>query len=274
MKKTAHLFGALLLLVATTFSCQQSDSVTVDKTVPGSVLSQLTGLGFDVNNKPPFKFESGYLVEGDIYLTDQDLAEMKAADKVPQAEQYSTNNLVKGTPRNIKVYMSSTTFGSTYIAALDVAIARYNAQHLALTFTRVTSSTGANMKYTTLARSDERSGVLGSSGFPSSSGNPYGTIQLSRILVSTYGLSVNGIATIMAHEMGHCIGFRHTDYFNRAISCGGSTSNETAGSDGANHIAGTPTGATLSAKSWMLACTDGGDRPFNADDQVALNVLY
>jgi len=275
MKKTTHLFGVLLLFVATTFSCQQSDSnVTLDTRVPQSVLSQLTSLGFDVNNQAPFRFQDGYLVEGDIYLTNQDLAEMKAGTRVPQAEQYSTNNLVKGTPRNIKVYMSSTTFGASYIAALDVAIARYNAQNLTLTFTRVTSSTGANMKFTTLARSDERSGVLGSSGFPTSSGNPYGTIQLSRILISTYGLSKNGIATIIAHEMGHCIGFRHTDYFNRAISCGGSPYNETAGTDGANHIAGTPTGATEAAQSWMLACTDGGDRPFNADDQVALNVLY
>jgi hypothetical protein len=41
--------------------------------------------------------------------------------------------------------------------------------------------------------------VLGSGGFPTSSGNPYGAIQLSGILQSTYGLSANGIATIIAH---------------------------------------------------------------------------
>jgi hypothetical protein len=125
-----------------------------------------------------------------------------------------------------------------------------------------------------LSKRDENRGVLGSAGFPTSGGNPYSQIAMSGILQSTYGLGVNGIATIMAHEMGHCIGFRHTDYFNRAISCGGSTSNEGDGGVGAVHIPGTPTGATAAAKSWMLACTDGSNRPFNNDDKTALNALY
>ena len=74
--------------------------------------------------------------------------------------------------------------------------------------------------------------------------------------------------------MGHCIGFRHTDYFDRSISCGGAPSNEGSAGVGANHIPGTPTGATLADLSWMLACTDGGNRPFNNDDQTALDYLY
>lgn len=97
---------------------------------------------------------------------------------------------------------------------------------------------------------------------------------MSGVLESSYGLSTNGIASIIAHEMGHCIGFRHTDYFDRSISCGGGTSNEGDGGVGANHIPGTPTGASLNAQSWMLSCTDGSDRPFNNDDQTALDYLY
>ena len=97
---------------------------------------------------------------------------------------------------------------------------------------------------------------------------------MSGVLESTYHLTVNGIATIMAHEMGHCIGFRHTDYYNRAISCGGSVSDEGASTVGANLIPGTPSTATLAAQSWMLACTDGSNRFFNSDDKTALNFLY
>lgn len=115
---------------------------------------------------------------------------------------------------------------------------------------------------------------MGSAGFPTSSGDPYGTIKMSGILESTYNLTVNGIATIMAHEMGHCIGFRHTDYYDRSVSCGGATSNEGASTVGANLIPGTPATAMLAAKSWMLACTNGGDRPFNNDDKTALGFLY
>jgi hypothetical protein len=76
----------------------------------------------------------------------------------------------------------------------------------------------------------------------------------------------------MAHEMGHCIGFRHTDYMNRAYSCGGSTYNEGSAGVGAIHIPGTPTGP--SASSWMLACSNGGNRPFTSADRTALNYLY
>ena len=125
-----------------------------------------------------------------------------------------------------------------------------------------------------LSKRDESRGVLGSAGFPTSSGNPYGQIKMSGVLESSYGLSTASIATIIAHEMGHCIGFRHTDYFDRSISCGGSASNEGASTVGAVYIPGTPTGATAADKSWMLACTDGGDRPFNADDRTALDYLY
>lgn len=274
MKKYLSITPLLLALLITVDSCQESENEAPIKKseVSKEVLAKLVELGFDVTDKAPFKFEDGYLVEGDIYLTQADLAEMKPRQSLPTAEQYSTNNLVSGT-RNISVYIG-TNFSSTYVTALNTAIARYNAEGLRLTFSRTTSSNGATIRITRLSSSQENSGVLGSAGFPTSSGNPYSAIQMSGILQSTYGLSANGIATILAHEMGHCIGLRHTDYFNRAISCGGSASNEGTAGVGANHIPNTPTGATAAARSYMLACTDGSDRPFNSADKIALQYLY
>src|SRR5258706_1390120 len=261
-----------VILVGTFYSCQNSQDVS-SLSVPGDVRSQLISLGFDVVNQVPIRFNNGYLVEGDIYLTPSDLASMQPKIRVPVAEQYSTNQLVTGLPRSVTVYIPTASFSATYVSALDEAILRYNNQNLQIHFTRVTTS-AADMVYKRLNKSQEHQGVLGSSGFPTSTGAPYGTINMSGILESTYHLTVNGIATIMAHEMGHCIGFRHTDYYNRSISCGGGTSNEGASTVGANLIPGTPATATLSAKSWMLACTDDGDRPFNNDDRTALGYLY
>jgi hypothetical protein len=273
MKKYYYLC-ALLMGSVVFNACEQSDEGAKSNQVPNEVAARLVELGFNITDIAPIKFNGGYLVERDIYVTDKDLATMKKAVRVPISEQYSTNQLVTGTPRNIKVYIPTGSFSATYVSALDEALSRYNAQNLVLTFSRVTSSTGANIVFTRLRKGDERQGILGSSGFPTSAGNPYGEVKMSGILQSTYGLGVNGIATIMAHELGHCIGFRHTDYFNRAISCGGAASNEGASTIGANLIPGTPSGATAAAKSWMLACTDGGDRPFNNDDKTALNYLY
>jgi hypothetical protein len=253
------------------YSCQNSqeeDSLAI----PNDVRNQLIRYGFDVVNYVPIKFDNGYLVEGDIYLTANDLANMKPARRIPTVEQYSTDLLVTGLPRTITVYMP-TTFSAANFSAVDEAIRRYNAQNLLMKFQRVTTSS-ANIVFSRLTKSQERQGILGSSGFPTSSGDPYGVIKMSGILESTYHLTVNGIATIMAHEMGHCVGFRHTDYYDRSISCGGNPSNEGASTVGANLIPGTPATATLAAKSFMLACTDGGDRPFNTDDKTALAYLY
>jgi hypothetical protein len=81
------------------------------------------------------------------------------------------------------------------------------------------------------------------------------------------------VATILAHEIGHCIGFRHTDYMDRSYSCGGSATNEGASSVGAILIPGTPSGPD--ANSFMLACiASGANRPFNNNDKTALDYLY
>jgi hypothetical protein len=76
----------------------------------------------------------------------------------------------------------------------------------------------------------------------------------------------------MAHEIGHCIGFRHTDYMNR-ISCG-SNSNEGDGGVGAIHIDGTiGTVTSGNYNSWMMACVNG-DNSFSSEDNFALGVVY
>jgi hypothetical protein len=80
------------------------------------------------------------------------------------------------------------------------------------------------------------------------------------------------LASVLQHEVGPTIGLRHTDYSNRAYSCGGAASNEGASNVGAVRIPGTPSGPD--AASFMLACSNGGDRTFNANDIIALNYLY
>jgi Dual-action HEIGH metallo-peptidase len=277
MKKTFTFLCLLLVGSGVFYSCQDQEIESLD--VSDAVRGQLISLGFDVINQAPIKFDQGYLVEGDIYLTDADLATMKQGQKLPTLEQYRTTNLVNtgSSVRTITMYAQQGTCNTCYsagmIAGLDLAISRYNAENLNIRFQRLTSATGANIVMTRLKKGEEAQGILGSAGFPTG-GNPYNQIKMSGVLESKYGLSTAGIATIIGHEMGHCVGFRHTDYFDRSISCGGALSNEGASTVGAIHIAGTPTGASLAAKSWMLACTDGGDRPFNNDDKAALNALY
>jgi hypothetical protein len=276
--KKLNYFAAIALAVSVLFvSCEQSDETEVAVTeVSAATLQALTDAGFDVDNIAPIQFEDGVLVEGDIYIPFHDLSSLRKGDRLPVEEQYSTNNLVSTSGSRVITMYAPTGrrgYSAGMIAGLDLAIARYNAENLEVSFQRITS-TSADIVMTRLSKGDERRGILGSAGFPTSSGDPYGEIKMSGVLESSYGLSTAGIATIIGHEIGHCIGMRHTDFFDRSISCGGGTSNEGDGGVGANLIPGTPSGASAVAKSWMLACTDGGDRPFNNDDKTALNYLY
>jgi hypothetical protein len=275
MKKVFTLFTVAVMALVV-FSCQKADLSLSSQEVPQNVIDQLMVMGFNPDGIEVV--EEGYRIERDIIITEDFLQNPPRVHRVPNAEQYSTNNLVStGGSRTITIYAPTGRrgFSSGMIAGLDEAIARYNSENLEISFQRVNSSNGADITMTRLSKRDERRGVLGSAGFPTSSGDPYGTIRMSGILESTYGLSTAGIATIIAHEMGHCIGFRHTDYFDRSISCGGPTSNEGEGSVGANHIPGTPTGADLQGNgSWMLSCTDGSSRPFTNADKTALDYLY
>jgi hypothetical protein len=272
MKKNTPLIVASLLVFAFA-SCKKDSKPAPTNEVPPSVVAQIQALGF--NSKGAQQVEGGYLVEGDIKLSNADLNEAPASPElvVANEEHYRTNRLVSTSSYPvIKVALSSSssTHTAVFTSALDEAIRRYNAEGLSLQFQRVSS--GQNI---TIHAYYQVSNTLGSSGFPSASGAPYNQVQMNTYWysTSTSSTNVNYIATIMAHELGHCIGFRHTDYMNRAYSCGGSAVNEGSAGVGAVYIPGTPSGP--SANSWMLACVGSNqNRPFTSADRTALNYLY
>lgn len=248
--------------------CQKTaEEVAKPTDVSTDVTAQVKALGFSTQDMQAV--EGGYRVEGDILLTPELLASKPSYSmlRVGSDEQYRTTNLVSRLPRVLTVSIS-TQFPAAYVTAIDEAIRRYNAQSLQLTFRRITSGTAdLPVKYS----SNLGSGVLGQSGGFPSNGNPAPGFTLVPNVINSS--NTNYIATIMAHEMGHCIGLRHTDYMNRAYSCGGSASNEGASDVGAILIPGTP--SAPDPNSWMLACVGNGvNRPFNSNDITALNYLY
>jgi hypothetical protein len=256
-----------------TNSCNKHAANTTPE--PGSIssetLARISALGFSDQNV--HRTATGYLVEDDIVLTDELLNSVpdQKLMRIANTEQYRTTNLVRSLPRVITIKVVN--LGSAFVAGADTAIARYNRLGLLLTFQRITSGTAS---ITIQGFNQGPSGgyiTLGSSGFPTSSGNPYNSI-LMNTNPQAYGSNPNVlyVGSVIQHEIGHCIGMRHTDYMNRAYSCGGSAVNEGASNVGAILIPGTPSGPD--ANSWMLACSNGGNRTFNANDKIALNYLY
>jgi len=192
--------------------------------------------------------------------------EMIQADTADTEEQYRTTNLLAASITNICVNGSA--FTGTFSTALDGAISNYNALGLQFHMTRTTGST-TGCSATIAARTT--TGTGGVSGFPSG-GLPFNAINIGTGLAT--GFAVATVRHVIMHELGHTIGFRHSDFFNRAISCGGSASNEGSAGVGAILITGTPSGATVGG-SVMNSCfrtTESGQ--FTSTDITALNALY
>ncbi|MFL5356791.1 M57 family metalloprotease [Archangium sp.] len=219
--------------------------------------------------------QSGYqaddikVVDGLVYVGNDAHVTLEASREIAQSpqghEQYSTTNLV-GTSVT-KICLNPTATFNSYSqlsAGLDLAIQNYNNLGLRITFQRGGTGCTANITVQTTT------GAGGSSGFPSG-GKPYGTANIGTGLQS-YSVDVN--EHVITHEIGHTIGFRHSDYYNRAISCGGAASNEGPSTVGANLIPGTPSTAVVGG-SIMNACfrsTETGE--WTSSDITALNYLY
>lgn len=266
MKFNRVLVFAFMAASFSLTSCQNEEEVTSSSEISEQTINAIKTMGFSTQNVQ--RAEGGYLVEGDIILKESDLrdAGKVQALRVGEAEQYRTTNLVTGLPRVITVSVDPK-LPASYVAAVDEALARYNAEGIQLTFQRVTSGASIN-----LVAAPKNAQYLASAGFPTSAGQPHNEVKIATRHIGN-NPNRSWLATILAHEIGHCIGFRHTDYMDRSYSCGGGYTNEGASTVGAIQVPGTP--ASADPNSWMLACIGSGqNRPFNTNDKTALGYLY
>jgi hypothetical protein len=281
MKKILGACSALALSAVLFNACSKSNSVNDTTTSSNNVSSEIRNMvsaaGFNPNAVKVYN--EGYLIENDIYLTKEQLQEIASNEgthlNVANVEHYRSTNLVQRLPRTLTVKLNIS--GTKFSDALDIALARYNNENLQLRFVKSTAAT-VDIPITSINEGPvDGSIVLGrANGFPSN-GNPGAGFSLN-VNAQAYGASnvtVNHLASVMAHEIGHCIGFRHTDFANRAFSCGGGFAPEIS-TAGSVYIPGTPNGFDQDPTSWMLACISypSGNRPFNSNDKVALNYLY
>ncbi len=248
-----NLILALLLVVS--FSCSDDtlDENDLNQSSSNKVLDRIVDLGFsedDVIEYPDF-----YLVEGDIAFPKSDTL-------TTILKQARTTNIVTNTVIHIYLNSNFSTINTKISNALDGAIDAYNALETSLDFERTTYQSQADI--TISCDNNLGTNVCGRGGFPYTNGNPYDKVLISETTLVTYGLtSYNQLLFLLAHEIGHNIGLRHTNW---------SQSGESTGSDGAIQIAGTPSEDDNSVmNSGTCGYSWGG---FSDYDILALETMY
>lgn len=301
MKKQSIFWAFCFSFLAISFIACENDSLTEDEPDLSSVEETII---FDSNSNSgrslvkdekllklikDLDIDVGVVTKGDFHLPDGSieervfigeditfsLKELELLDEAHngQQRQYRTFNLVTGSNRTIDILGytgGSQALSSKAQTALQWAVDNYNNLNTTLQFNL---TFGTNHQAVDMVVYDNTvntpNGTGGVAGFPNSSGQPHKYIQI-------YGIeqfSTNVNEHVITHEIGHSVGFRHSDWFDR-LSCPASAQgNEGTGSDGAVHIPGTPTGRDLT--SVMQACfSTSEDGEFNGNDVTALEYMY
>lgn len=207
MRKFQYLFY-VVLLISLAIGCSKENT---EKATPATnssndpVLQRILKEGYapaDIE-----EFPDRYIVQHDLIFYKKEPIQGPGGVTTEQAR---SPYLVAPAYRHINVYLDGSFSTINLSGILDNVIASYNAVGSGIQMTRVYSAASANI---TVTQNSLQLGVCGQAGFPFSNGQPFNTVYISEYTLNYYGLtSTAQLTLLLAHELGHCIGLRHTNW--------------------------------------------------------------
>ncbi len=281
-----------LLLIAS--SCSTEEIETVDTNVshlPKDILVKAKELnikpeklGYQKIESSDGQYEELVIVSGDIAYKKNRFLNIPI-ENGEISKQYRTEFIVDtDTYRTINIYAytgPTTTAGVGGLSqkaksGLERAIANWNNAGSKIKFDVTYGSTAdfpskdPNIEITifVLTTITTTSGSLGIGISPSEDGAPGSILSISEYSNSLSDFIVEDLEDLFTHELGHTIGFRHTDWKTRG-SCGGDPKRE----DEAIHILGSSPTWHDDPISIMNACGNVSNE-LSAWDTAAVRILY
>jgi hypothetical protein len=248
--------AASVLALAALGACDSP--IEAPRQEPEDLAAMVEALGF--RGDMVQDFGSYVLVEGDIRITRDELrrAQPRSADPLGPRFQYTTSNLVSNAKVNqIVVDLSGLSSQPGWQSAARDAIAHWSG--ISDSHVKMVEGSPADI---TIATTCTSGNVAAFASFPSG-GNPGSTVYVNTCFSysTTHAQKVHN----MVHELGHTIGFRHSNY----VQMG-----ESAGVEGANHIWGTPTSGTASGSVMNGGTALNSWAGFDASDLTATRFQY
>ncbi|MVT09720.1 M57 family metalloprotease [Chitinophaga tropicalis] len=211
MLKRIYLYCLTATLMLSYYSCSEKETTKIPNSDTESsinendpVIQRILKAGFKKEEIVAFK--DYYMVQGDIMFDKKD-----TVSRGVHTEQGMSDYLVVYGMRTINVYLAGGFSSINLDGPLNDVIRAYNDIGSELKFVRVYSQAQAHIS---IVRNDGlEPNVCGAAGFPSPAGKPYGTVNISESTLTGNNLAnALQLTQLLAHEMGHCIGLRHTNY--------------------------------------------------------------
>ncbi|UII33145.1 M57 family metalloprotease [Fulvivirga ulvae] len=203
-------------------------------------------------------YDDHYVAEGDIVFYKEE-PHFDGDVHNGREEQARSTYVVAPAYRNIRIYLDQASFSTLNLNdAVNTAISAFNAVGTEIQFSRVYSQSSADI----VVKRNNAIGtnVCGRAGFPFSNGRPFNNVDISETTLINFGLtSTSQLRLLVAHEIGHCIGFRHTNW-------------QSQGESTAIHIPGTPTSDGASVMNGSTCGNNWGGLSFY--DKKGMEVLY